>query len=54
MSELEVERDFYFSKLREIETLCQTHEGEHAIIPQIMDIMYATQVREDAVQCTAT
>ena len=41
---LETERDFYFSKLREIELICQENEGL-PILQQIMDVMYATQVR---------
>ena len=40
---LETERDFYFSKLREIELICQENEGL-PILQQIMDVMYATQV----------
>ena len=43
---LETERDFYFSKLRDIELLCQENEAEGApVIQQIMDVMYATQVK---------
>ena len=45
MGELEVERDFYFSKLRDIETQCQENDGL-PIVAAIMDIMYATQVCE--------
>ena len=41
---LETERDFYFSKLREIELICQENEGL-PILQQVMDVMYATQVR---------
>ena len=43
MSELETERDFYFSKLRDIEIVCQDYEGE-VIVERILAIMYATQV----------
>ena len=42
-SGLETERDFYFSKLRDIEMVCQENEGE-PFVSQILDIMYATQV----------
>ncbi|CRK95857.1 CLUMA_CG009304, isoform A [Clunio marinus] len=42
---LEKERDFYFSKLRDIEILCQeADEGDSsAIITKILDILYATE-----------
>ena len=43
VGELEVERDFYFSKLRDIETKCQENEGL-PLVADIMEIMYATQV----------
>jgi len=40
---LERERDFYFGKLRDIEILTQSYEGEGAeIINQIQKILYAT------------
>ncbi|KAJ8291159.1 hypothetical protein GJAV_G00022080 [Gymnothorax javanicus] len=41
---LEKERDFYFSKLRDIELICQEHESENnPIIAKIIDILYATE-----------
>jgi len=40
---LERERDFYFGKLRDIEILTQSYDGEGAeIIDQIQKILYAT------------
>ena len=42
---LEKERDFYFSKLRDIEVLCQEHESDDIpVLKSIMDILYATEV----------
>uniref|UniRef100_A0A8D8R4A9 Microtubule-associated protein RP/EB family member 3 n=1 Tax=Cacopsylla melanoneura TaxID=428564 RepID=A0A8D8R4A9_9HEMI len=40
---LEKERDFYFGKLRDIEVLCQEHEGEAPVIQNILNILYATE-----------
>lgn len=41
---LEKERDFYFSKLRDVEILCQQHETDGVpVIKQILDILYATE-----------
>uniref|UniRef100_A0A670HYP6 Microtubule-associated protein RP/EB family member 3 n=1 Tax=Podarcis muralis TaxID=64176 RepID=A0A670HYP6_PODMU len=41
---LEKERDFYFSKLRDIELICQEHESENSpIISGIIGILYATE-----------
>ena len=39
---MEKERDFYFSKLREVETLCQ-EQGEEAapFVDQLMEILYS-------------
>ena len=44
MAELETERDFYFTKLRDIEIVCHEFEGE-PIVEKILEIMYATQVK---------
>lgn len=41
---LEKERDFYFSKLRDVEILCQGPEVEELpIIKQILEVLYATE-----------
>lgn len=41
---LEKERDFYFSKLRDIELICQEHESENSpVIAGIISILYATE-----------
>ncbi|XP_065586671.1 microtubule-associated protein RP/EB family member 3 isoform X2 [Cyrtonyx montezumae] len=41
---LEKERDFYFSKLRDIELICQEHENENSpIISGIVSVLYATE-----------
>ncbi|NXI41124.1 MARE3 protein, partial [Galbula dea] len=41
---LEKERDFYFSKLRDIELICQEHENENSpIISGIISVLYATE-----------
>ncbi|XP_014260917.1 microtubule-associated protein RP/EB family member 1 isoform X1 [Cimex lectularius] len=40
---LEKERDFYYGKLRDIEVVCQAHEGESPVLQRILDILYATE-----------
>nr|XP_017016531.1 microtubule-associated protein RP/EB family member 1 isoform X3 [Drosophila kikkawai] len=49
MEGLEKERDFYFSKLRDIEILCQEADDAegHPLIQKILDILYATEVGHD-------
>lgn len=39
---VEKERDFYYSKLREIEILCQQNEDDGPFVQSILDILYAT------------
>ena len=41
---LEKERDFYFSKLRDIELICQESESDSPILARIINILYATEV----------
>lgn len=43
---LEKERDFYFSKLRDIEVICQEKEGDEAyaqFVEAIISVLYATE-----------
>ncbi|XP_032877359.1 microtubule-associated protein RP/EB family member 3 [Amblyraja radiata] len=41
---LEKERDFYFSKLRDIELICQEHESDNVTaVQKIVEILYATE-----------
>lgn len=37
------ERDFYFSKLRDVEMLCHDHNEENAsLVQQILEVLYAS------------
>ena len=47
LGQLEKERDFYFSKLRDIEIVCQALEGRGiALVDFVERIMYATEEAE--------
>ena len=47
---LERERDFYYSKLREVEVLCQANEGETVpFLQQVLDILYKTDDADEFV-----
>ena len=47
---LERERDFYYSKLREVEVLCQAHEGENVpFLQSVLDILYKTDEADEFV-----
>jgi len=40
---VEKERDYYFSKLREVELLCQEHGEESApFVERLMEVLYAS------------
>jgi RP/EB family microtubule-associated protein len=43
---LEKERDFYFSRLREVEILCQSFDSSNEMIQQILKILYASDDSE--------
>ena len=46
---MEKERDFYYSKLRDIEMMVQEEsesDGTKEICAKVLDILYATQVQE--------
>ncbi|CAL9247264.1 unnamed protein product [Arabidopsis halleri] len=48
---LEKERDFYFSKLRDVEILCQTPElDDLPIVVAVKKILYATDANESALE----
>ncbi|CAN8254911.1 unnamed protein product [Cochlearia groenlandica] len=48
---MEKERDFYFSKLRDVELLCQTPELENLpIVGAVKKILYATDANESALE----
>lgn len=42
---LEKERDFYFGKLRDIELICQDNENKNPVVGRIIEILYATEVK---------
>jgi len=47
---LERERDFYYSKLREVEVLCQAHEAEQApFLQSVLEILYKTDDADEFV-----
>ena len=47
---LERERDFYYMKLREVEILCQQHEGEDVpFLTQVLEILYKTDDADEFV-----
>merc|ERR1719453_1230873 len=47
---LERERDFYYSKLREVEVLCQEHEGQDVpFLAEVLAILYKTDEESEFV-----
>ena len=47
---LERDRDFYYSKLREVEVLCQANEGTTVpFLQEVLDILYKTDDAEEFV-----
>ena len=58
---LERERDFYFSKLRDIELLLQqaveqdpkVEEAEESLVKSIQTILYSTEVRSGRLCCSS-
>ena len=47
---LERERDFYYSKLREVEVLCQANEGANVpFLQQVLEILYKTDDADEFV-----
>lgn len=51
---LEKERDFYFGKLRDIELICQENENENSVVGRIIEILYATEVKNSPTLTTLT
>ncbi|KAM4605793.1 microtubule-associated protein RP/EB family member 2 isoform 1-T1 [Polymixia lowei] len=48
---VEKERDFYFSKLREVELLCQEQGEENApFVERLMEVLYSTDEQEGAAE----
>lgn len=49
IAELEKERDFYFTKLRDIEVYCQRQDQENELVKHITKILYATDPDQEFV-----
>ncbi|XP_076000782.1 microtubule-associated protein RP/EB family member 2 isoform X2 [Genypterus blacodes] len=48
---VEKERDYYFSKLREVELLCQEHGEENAaFVERLMEVLYSSDDQERAAE----